>query len=154
VTTASTVGIWQEIRTRLLTFAPPDGSAPLIQRLGPTVPRLYHVQPPDNVTYPYGVLTVRLRADGDDGDHRLIGLVESLWYGRPRSQQPVIEAIADVACQALHKWISYTDGLTFSGHSSRDTVPPLGEPADRELVIVRTLHELVCWPQWLAPLRG
>ena len=148
MSTASTTATWQEIRDRVLDFAPPGGGSTLRTSL---TGGLHFGHAPDNVTYPYGVLRFTASREGEDGDHREVLLAELMLYNRPRAVGlKVIEAFADLADQALYKWVSTTDGgPMFSGPRTRATLPVFPEPADRDIAAIRLLYRIVAWPKWL-----
>lgn len=151
MSTASTKGVWDEIRDRLLSFTPPGGGAPLSQKLVD----LYYESAPDDVTMgdkPYGVMRFTGQREGEDGDHREVMFLELTFYGRPRGKAlTVVSACADLADQALFKWVSTTDGgPTFTGPRTRASLPLFGEPADRDVAAVRLLYRIVSWPKYLA----
>lgn len=156
--TTSTTSILQTIRSRLLTFVP-SGSSTLATLLGSTSSgagsdgKLYLVQAPDNITGFYGVMRVLdMPQEGLDGGAMVRGMVELILYGRPRSQQSAVERMADVATEAWTNWL-YTE-VTGNCIAARDvdnriSMPPFGEPADRELVAVRLLLRFMATPSFL-----
>jgi hypothetical protein len=143
MSTTSTQGMMQDIRSRLLTFEPRTGSA-----LGDVLTALYTNQAPDNVTYPYAVVRLmdRQQTVGDQG-FRTRGEIEVSIFDRPRSQQWRAETIADVVQQAFLHWDLKTSGLMFAQHSRRvGPLPPAPAPMDRELVQIAVYVPIVAWP--------
>lgn len=151
MSTASSTATWQEIRDRILDFPPPAGGSTLRTSL---TGGLHVGSAPDDVTYPYGVMRVTANREGEDGDHREVLFVELMLYNRPRLKGlKVVEAFADLADQALYKWVSTTDGgPMFTGPRTRTTLPVFPDPADRDIAAVRLLYRVVAWPKWLAVL--
>jgi hypothetical protein len=144
MSTTSTQGMMQDLRSRLLTFQPRSGDT-LDTSLGG---RLYTTQAPDNVTYPYAVVRLmdRQQTVGDQG-FRTRGEIEVQIFDRPRSQQWRAEAIADVVQQAFLHWDLKTSGLMFAQHSRRvGPLPPAPAPMDRELVHIAVYVPIVAWP--------
>ena len=146
MTTTSTQAMVADLRTHLLTFQPMSGTT-LQARLNG---RLYVVQAPDSVTYPYAVMRlVDRRATDGYGGYRQTFEVELQIFDRPRSQQWRAEGIADVAEQAFLGWDLASSGLLFSRHVRRVTMPPAPEPMDRELVQITVFVPVVAWPVML-----
>jgi hypothetical protein len=143
MSTTSTQGMMQDLRSRLLTFQPRTGDR-LEQSIGD---RLY-TKAPDNVIYPYAVVRLmdRQQTVGDQG-FRTRGEIEVQIFDRPRSQQWRAEAIADVVQQAFLHWDLKTSGLMFAQHSRRvGPLPPAPAPMDRELVQIAVYVPIVAWP--------
>ncbi len=147
MTTASTQSMMTDLRNRLLTFAPMSGST-LQTSLGG---RLYVVQAPDDVTYPYAVMRLvdRRQTDGYGGFRESFE-IELMVFDRPRSQQWRAEGIADVATQAFLGWDLASSGLMFSRHVRRVVMPPAPSPMDRELVQIVLFVPVVAWPVMLS----
>lgn len=147
MSTFSTESIYRAIRARALGFAALGGSS-AATLLGS---RWYQVQPPDNVAYPYAVMTVLDRTkSGEYNGEREDWLVEFQFAARPRSELAAIERVADVVDEALLSWADPTSGLIFSrGERSRSTLPPFELPADREVCVIRSVYRLVVWPRFL-----
>lgn len=156
MSTTSTLGVLNIIRSRLLTFVPASGST-LAVLLGSTASgagsdgKLYLNQAPDDVTGFWAVLRlIDAPPLGFDGGFLLKATCELILYGRPRSQQSAVERMADRVQEAWLNW-SYTET---GGHvsaldiASRISVP-YAEPADRELVAIRLLLPFRCAPQFL-----
>ena len=143
---ASTQALLTAIRTRLLTFVPISG-ATLTSRLGG---RLYVVQAPATVTYPYGIVRLVNRAQTDGfGGYRETGDVEVEILSKPRSEQWVVEGALDVCDQALLEWWAAPAGLQWARHRVRDTLPVPPDPMDRDVVIGRALYGYVAWLDYL-----
>ena len=144
--TSTTQGMIGDLRSRLLNFTPRSG-ATLQASLGG---RLYTVQAPDDVTYPYAVLRLVSRAQTEGyGGLRESFEVELQIFDRPRGQQWRAEGIADVATQAFLRWDIGTSGLMFSRHVRRVVMPPAPSPMDRELVQITLFVPVVAWPVML-----
>lgn len=153
--TESTELLYKALRTRLLGFTPtdpgatPGGATP--DTLGDALgTRLFVVQAPDTVTYPYGI--VRLQARQESGEYageRETMELELLLYHRPRAKQYVLEGYADVADQAFLRYVDANGGLIFSGSRQRDTVPMNSLAADREVCAIRCVYDLIVWPEFL-----
>ena len=139
----TTKAIISAIRSRLLTHVPLGGEGTLQSRLT----ALHTTQAPDDADYRYAVLNVS-RADslGFSG-FREDWNVEVQFFGRPRSQQWLVEGDADVADQAMRAWEKRTDGIWLAGYRSRQTLPVLNDAANRELVRVRCVYEVAVWPE-------
>jgi len=70
-------------------------------------------------------------------------------YHRPRLRASIAEDLADLVQSALLRWHDSSSGLVFAQGCERATIPPLPAPADRELVHVRLVCQLVAWPLFL-----
>jgi len=143
MTAPGELALEQAIRTRLLTFTPIDGTPTLATQLGS---RLYIDEAPDNVTAPYAVLQIT-RPDnveeGDAGFRRELQVLLSL-YGRNSAQRATLKSCADVAEEALYKWLDDTTGVLFTTGTGTDWLPPDPVPADRELITAR-VHATAYW---------
>lgn len=138
----------QAIRTRLLTFTPVDGSPTLATALGS---RLYIDEAPDSITAPYAVLHLAQSATGDEGDsgfRREATLTLSL-YGRNSAQRATLKLCADVAQQALWKWLDASTGAAFMTGSGTEWLPPDPNAADRELITAIVKATLYWYPDSL-----
>ena len=145
MSTTSTANIWRTVRSRILGYQPPTG-ATLQTRLSG---RLYYVQAPDNAPWPHGIGTLRLPSSGAYNSERLDGELELMLYDRPRSKAEALEDMADVADQAMLRYADGSSGLVFSRERRRDTLPAFLPPADREVVAIRLVFQLVVWPLYL-----
>lgn len=141
----STDELLNVVRTRLLTFMPPDATETLAQMIGTTTEgsgqdgKLYKVQAPDKLPHPYGLIRlIDLVPQGDDGRYLERGVIELQFFHRPRRNMADCEAFADRARQAWHRWVSAADGISALRVEGRATIT-YTEPADRELVQVRML---------------
>ncbi len=151
--TTSTEVMVTTLRTRLLDFQAlgsptPSTLSSVLQGQG-----IYYVQGPAKVsaaTFPYAIMLLgtRERAGEYMGEREQVEL-ELQFFGRPRSEQYTIEGYADVADQALLRYEDTSSGVMFSGASRRDTLPVFPPPADREVVAVRCVYDLVVWPVFL-----
>lgn len=148
MTTLSTQGIYQLLRTRLLGFIPRQGTTLNTRLTG----RLYTVQAPDVLVYPYAVMRWMDPAatpEYNDGI-RKSGTLEIQVFTRPRSEQWTCEGIADLIEQALNGWADGTSGLTFARHVRRVTMPPAPSPMDREVCQITLFVPVVSWPVMLS----
>lgn len=134
MTAAGASELDQVLRTRLLGFAPADGTPPLAAQLAGD---LWLDEAPDDVTTPYGVLRVLTAPTDGDAEIRKLLLIECMLYGRPSAQRPTLKRCGDVIEQALWKWIDTTAGVLVLTGTAVQSVPPFATPADRELVAVR-----------------
>jgi hypothetical protein len=133
----STVALYAAVRTKLTAALP-------------ALP-IYTMQAPDAATFPCLVwrVTGRSTGPGDDGRLRERGELELQLFGRPLSSLPALERDADSVENALRGWVldSPTVGqLTIRGVTQRDTLPPFGGPADREVVQIRVMIAYTWWP--------
>lgn len=147
MTTLSTQGIYQLIRARLLGFVPRQGTTLNTRLAG----RLYTVQAPDTVEYPYAVMRwIDPAATPEYDGIRKAGTLEIQVYTRPRSELWTAEGIADLIEQALNGWADGTSGITFARHVRRVTMPPAPSPMDRELCQITVMVPIVSWPLMLS----
>lgn len=138
----------QAIRTRLLTFAPSDGSPTLQTALGG---RMYIDEAPDDVTAPYAVLHVQVQDGSDAGDSgfRRDGMVVVDFYGRNSAQRQALKSCADVAQEALWKWFDNSTGPLMFVDSGVQWRPPDPNAADRELIIAYVGAQFYWYPESL-----
>lgn len=145
-TTESTGHIYALLRETLLNFVPQAGYS-LTTLLGS---RLYAVRAPETPEFPYG--TLRLMEQQRSGAYngvRKQAMLEVQLVGKPWAQLRDLEIAADVVEEAFGEFRYTTDGLLFSRSTSRDTLPPLGSPADSEVCTIRVVASLVIWPRFL-----
>lgn len=149
-----TGNLYQQLRTRMLTFAPLTGSS-VSSSLGE---RMYVVQAPDDATFPYGVMRImNSQTNVNDGlGDRMEFDLEVMLYARPRSQQFTLEAVADVIQSSFLRYRNApTDGgFIFSRQSQRDTIPMLTEPVDREVCTIMIRTHFQAWPAYLTQYSG
>jgi hypothetical protein len=132
--------------TYLLSFSPASG-ATITSTLGG---RLYAIRPPDNASYPHGVLRLTGREEsGDDSSNREDGRIELQLFGRPLIQSVAVEYAADVAEQAFRKYgADHYGRFDVRSRVTRDTLPPPPAPGDREIAHVRVLWRYTWWPTY------
>lgn len=160
MSTTSTLGVLNIIRTRLLTYVPENGTT-LAMLLGSTSSgagsdgKLYLDQAPDNLTGYYGVLRLlEAPTGGFNGGKMLRGLIECHLYGKPRTPQTVtaLHRMADVVTLAWQRYL-YTENTDANCVIARDVesrvVVFFEAPADRELVLCRLLLPFATVPQFL-----
>lgn len=155
--TDSTADVMKGLRAYLLGFAPMGGGDTLGARLSvvpegsPARPnRLYIVNVPDVLVYPYGIMRwMDPETSGATRGNRMAGELETILYHRPRGKAQDLEHAADVYQQAMREFADATDGLVFSRAGRRNTLPPFQDPADREVVMIRLVNDLVVWPNFL-----
>lgn len=150
--TSSTLAVVQAIRTQLYNFQQ-SGTNSVSSSLGT---RLYVNQPPDNVTFPYAVMRLVNQISNTEyrGD-RQTASVEIMIYDRPRSNTSRAEGVADNIDGAMTRLrLQDADGIMFGRSRLRDTIPPMTDPADREVVAIRLLYDIAMWPQFLTQYSG
>jgi hypothetical protein len=116
------------------------------------ITHMYVTQAPDLAVFPYGVLRrINVVSAPEYNNTRENFDFEITIYGRPRSTEQAVEALADIAEQSLLGWRESgpTLGLSFGRSVRRDTLPPPPDPGDRELVQVRLLISCATWPRYL-----
>lgn len=144
--TDTTAQLYDAIRTRLLTFAPADGTDTLAASLAGG---LAFVVPPDNAPTPYAAIRLTDVRHRRSQRGRLTVEVEALFIHRPRSNARALERLVDVADQAMLGWTDATGGLIACTGHRRQTLPPFRESDDPELVQIRVLYDLIVWPSYL-----
>jgi len=148
MTAPGELALEQAVRTRLLTFAPADGTPTLGVQLGS---RLYIDEAPDNITAPYAVLQItrpETAEEGDAGFRRELNVLLSL-YGRNSAQRATLKSCADVAEEALYKWLDSTTGVLFTTGTGTEWLPPDPVPVDRELITARVRATAYWYPDSL-----
>jgi len=145
--TTSTVAVLTAVQVRLMQFQPLDGSDPINRRLSGG---LNLMTVPDSASEPYGALRLvnRVRSNRYQME-RVACECECLWFHAPRSKARELEAIADVAEQAMTRWKDASGGAVVCTADRRDTLPPVQTVEDAERVKVRQLFSLVIWPSYL-----
>lgn len=154
MSTTSTAAIYTQLRNRVLGFIPVNGN-PVSGSLGS---RLYVMQSPDvsqTTTFPYAVMRLSNNKTNVGGatDRQEMDLEIQL-YSKPRSQQAVLENIADTIDASLLRYTDASSGLMFSRNRTRDSIKPLGEPVDREIVTIYLSYHLIVWPVYLTQYAG
>lgn len=144
--TTTSDAIMDAARLRMLTFQPGDGSDTLALRLSGGIAL---VAPPDDAPAPYGVLRITDMRERRSQRGRLTIELEAQWFHRPRAMARSLERIADIADQAMSGWTVTTPGgvIACVGHRRQTMQPLTGD--DPELIRVRDLFDLVCWPRYL-----
>lgn len=148
--TTSTASLAKQLRSRLLTYAPPASAPTLNTMIGG---RLYIDRGPDVITFEYGIMRLINRQISNDYDPvRETPELEIQLYANNASRAQALEGMADVCDMAMTDYKDATSGLTFSRGRRRDTLPPFTDPADREIIAIRLVYELVVWPLYLNTL--
>lgn len=114
--------------------------------------RVYVSQAPDATTYPYVVVRkINSHTDPQYANVKEVFEIEAMCFGRPRSTEQTVELIAELVKQSLLTWVESgaTLGLSFARSAQDDTLPPVPDPGDREVVQVRVIVECVSWPRYL-----
>lgn len=143
VSTATTDRIYDAIRNRLLTFEPDDASGTLAARLSGG---LALIVPPDDAPPPYAAIRLSDVRARRSQPGRITVECEALFVHRPRAKVRELERLADVADQAMFRWTDAVNGVIACTGWRRQTLPPFKETSDPEIVQVRTVYDLVCWP--------
>ena len=143
--TATTKAIYRAIQLRMLTFEPEAGGATptLAERLpGGISP----IVVPDNAPAPYFAIRLQnVRGNLMEKGSRLTAECELMAFNRPRDQADELEELVDVADQAMRGW----SGVISCVGWKRDTLPPLGDADDPELVRIRVIYDLIIRPSFL-----
>lgn len=148
--TTSTVAIYKGLTARLLDYVPPSGGS--LRSRGMKMWAGGYA--PDPTAYPYGVLRLINNIATAPAGIRLAASLELMLWGRGRPLWAErLEDYADVCDQAMHHMADpRAGGLVFTGARSRDTLPPLTEPVDREVVNIRCVYAVTIYPQFLTAL--
>ena len=147
--TATMTDVYTTLRARLLSAAQAGSGDTLTALLSG---RLYNDQPPADAVFPYGVLRLPdLLTTGVDGSMRLAGDLELMLWGRPASTRAAMRHAGDVALSALRTWATTSGGLIKITDARVQMLPAPPSPADSEVVQVRVVATLFCWPQFLTP---
>ena len=147
--TATMTDVYATLRTRLLSFVQAGSGDSLDALLSG---RLYNDQPPADAVFPYGVLRLPdLLTTGVDGTMRLAGDLELMLYGRPASTRATMRHAGDIALSGPRTWATTSGGLIKITDARVQMVPALPAPADSEVVAVRVVASLYCWPAFLTP---
>ena len=164
MSTDSTTALEATLRTRLLEFEPLGGLTTVAVELGSTQSgagvdgNLYWDRAPDNLdrlmaaqSLPlrWGVLRLKNRRSDMENAEREVVELEVMLYGRPRGQKAVLEGVADRMDQAMHRWRDASSGFLGSIGKTRNTLPPMKEPADSDVVQIMLEYTLVVWPAYL-----
>jgi hypothetical protein len=163
--TTSTGAMYETVRTRLLTFVPvgfPDTLDTLLRRyvdangvtqLAPIgKARLHPHYPSDTPVYPFGVLNFLPRfTDGAHHEEREAFDLELIFVHKPKSLFWELQALGDIADQAMKKWANTAGGFIGAKGRVRQTIPrpPAGSPADRDVIQELIRYPIIAWPQFL-----
>lgn len=151
MTTVSTSGIEQVLRTRLLNYVDPDGHT-----LGDSDAigsRLYIDMAPDGTAYPYAEMAIKspqIRADSDG--LVLVADVEVMFFAKPRGQSAPIKALGDRAVAAFTGFRDATSGLLWFTSATAAVLPRFTPPADAGVMQVRVIGRMECYPELLSRL--
>ena len=147
--TVSTDALYVLLRDQLLNTADPDGNT-LAAALSN---RLWRIAAPDTGTYPYGLMTIKSpQMVPDTNGLKMTADLELLFFGRPRAQQPAIEALGDRAVAVLMQYRDTSSGLVYVASAVSESLPEFPAPADANIVQVRVLAKLHYWPVFLSRL--
>jgi hypothetical protein len=147
--TTSTTALLKALRAQLLTGADAEGRT-AGDALGPVATaRLWIGVAPDDAAFPYGVMRLQGQRFGLGGV-RLDAELELLLFGRPRSEQASTEGLADLCVGALLQFADASDGLLTAQALQRDTMDPVEEPGDSDIVQIRCLFRVIAYPTQLS----
>lgn len=150
MTVATTKATYETLYTRLLTFQPTGTPTPDTLADGLTG-GLWVASPPEDAwdKYPFGVMRLVNRQTGGEYDGiRETADLEVLLYHRGVTNRHALESLADTCDEAMLGWF-INSGPAFSGARQRDTFEQPSPPAQRDVVVVRLVYQLVVWPGWL-----
>lgn len=112
-------------------------------------PRWWVGVAPNTAVFPYAVMRLDQSNDGRSNGIRQTCPLEIMLYGRPQSEQPMLNDIADLVDQAMLALLHHSQGLIFQQARQRTTLPIAGAPADGDTVTIRLVYTLIIWPQFL-----
>lgn len=149
--TSSTNAITSTLRDWILGYQSDDGKTRVVDYLTgeDAKPRWWVGLAPNNAVFPYAVMRFDQNNTGGSNGIRQVCPLEVQLYGRPTSQQPVLNDIADLIDQAMLSLVHSAQGLMFQQARQRSTLPPAGPPADSDTVTIRLVYTLIVWPQYL-----
>ncbi len=148
MSTASSVALFQLLRTRILGFHTPDGDSPGDQLGTGTSGRLFYAQAPDDVTTPYATARLINRQVSMQGTRERMDL-EVMLFDRPRSRQVIAEELSDWIRGALTGFRDHSNGFVMTNPPSGDTMPQTPSPGDADLVQIRIVAEVISYPKYL-----
>lgn len=132
--------LYDVFRLRLLTYRPASGAPALAESLSGGL---------NDTTdaYPRGVfriLNVRPRR-GADGPF-FGGELEVTLFNRPRTAASALEALSDIANEAVVGYVNLPAGVFSVQPRDRDTERPMSERADPEVVETTSTFDLLLFP--------
>jgi hypothetical protein len=141
-----TATFYGAVADRLLTYQPIGQQRLSVLLSG----RLFAVEPPEKVAYPFAVMRLfgRRTGGGDDGALRENGSMEIMFVSRPRSQSALVDLCADISEEALLRWHDPVAQIMMRQLVSRETIPPFQSAENREIVRVRAVWTYTWWPQY------
>lgn len=144
----TTPALMQSAYDRLLAFVDDTGRT-LSTYVGtdPTA-RIYMDEAPTENAYPYIILRhTRGRPDPEVGNLREFFDIEAHCVHRQRDKEIDCETIADLVEEALLTWQESgpTLGLTCGQSSTRETMPTLTDPSNRDLIEVVVTVTCFSW---------
>ena len=151
MTTTSTTALYDTLIARMMDFVPAGSPTPDTLR-DLLTGGMWAIQPPENALFPYGIVTLDVISDGEHAGLRQEADLEILLEHRPRTYTvaSALEGYADLVDQALLWYVeSVGNGMLFVRSRSRQSLPPLPDPADRQVCTVRLSYSLVVWPAFL-----
>lgn len=169
ITTDSTTALYTAIRAAALAFEDPMVADPqyqlaaLLAGVNGGQDRIFARNVPNvnNVVFPYVTLLLdRITTPGSNG-YREGARMEMQVVGRPASQGPLVEFIADrldrcfLSLRLSSAPGDATDyGLVTCRNRQRSTLPPFTTPAESDTYGVRMVFDLILWPRELTQYRA
>lgn len=146
--TDSTNELTKMIRAALLGFQHPESG---LSARDTIVERLYVGRAPAgaDVKWPYAVMRLDQRNLGRAHGIRRECTLEVTVFGKPWSQQELVNDVCDLFDQAMLNLVKTTQGLTFCRDSTRQPLPAGVAPVDGEVVTVLLSYTLIVWPAFL-----
>lgn len=148
--TDSTNAVLATLRQALLEYENAEG----VSAADFIADRLFQGRAPDNQDFSYASMRLNTRNDGGNHGLRLVGSLEIQVFGRPWSQYPDLNRLADLFDQAMTFYVANTQGLMACYAKQRDTLPTAGSPIDSETPTIRLAYSLFIWPRYLTVLTG
>lgn len=152
--TVSTTAIYATFRAAIAEYVRPTDNVTLDQLLETNALDRIHVRAaPGRPQFPYITLRLSTTTLGAYNGYRQEGILEVQVVGKPESQLPLVEAIADLINGCFLGYKQPNSGLIFSRQSTRTTIPQFTDPADMNVVCEQLQFDVTLWPKLLTDLR-
>lgn len=152
----STAAIEIALRTRLLTFSRLAGDTLNDILRGTeegagTDGKLYREKVPDNVTGPFGVMSLKNRRRDSENPQAELADLEVQFFVRNWANRSTLNEAADAADEAMANFREVSDGAGVIAvwAAKRSAMGPWKEPADADVVQIMCVYTLRLWPAYL-----
>lgn len=142
--TASSTALYSSLRALMLAYIAPNGDR-LRDFIGSPEPVYVRAAPRDPV-FPYVTLLLDRTTTPGYNTYRETARLEVQIIGRPESQLPNVESAMDIVDLCMLSLLQSTNGLIWCRNRTRYTEPQFTDPAEANVIAVRSTYDLSLWP--------